>query len=53
MVIAGMHNKTIAAQLGISHKTVETHRTNIMRKTEAQTVVDLVRMVSTVSAHSG
>lgn len=53
MVVAGMHNKKIAIQLGISHKTVETHRTSIMRKTKAQTVVDLVQMVSIVSAHSG
>lgn len=45
MVIAGMHNNTIAAQLGISHKTVEAHRTSIMRKTKAHTVFDLVRIV--------
>lgn len=53
LVVAGKSNKVIAMALGLSHKTVESHRTSIMRKTEAQTVVDLVRMVSTASAHSG
>ena len=51
LIITGNHNKSIAAQLGISHKTVESHRTNIMRKTEAQNTVHLLRMVSTASAN--
>ena len=51
LIITGNHNKSIAAQLGISHKTIESHRTNIMRKTEAQNTVHLLRMVSTASAN--
>lgn len=53
LIITGKHNKAIASQLKISHKTVETHRTSIMRKTKAQNVVDLVRMVSSATARLG
>jgi DNA-binding CsgD family transcriptional regulator len=43
-VIAGKLNKTIADELGISIKTVEMHRSNIMRKLGARNVADLVRL---------
>jgi DNA-binding NarL/FixJ family response regulator len=36
-------NKEIAAALGISVKTVETHRSAIMRKLNVNTAVELVR----------
>lgn len=43
-VIAGKPNKVIASRLGISIKTVEHHRSNVMRKTQANSVADLVRI---------
>jgi two-component system response regulator FixJ len=43
-VAAGKSNKAIAADLDISPRTVEVYRANLMAKTEARTVADLVRM---------
>jgi FixJ family two-component response regulator len=43
-ITAGASNKAIAYELGISVRTVETHRANIMEKLEARTVVDLVQL---------
>lgn len=39
----GKSNKEVAATLGISVKTAETHRTNIMRKLELHSMSELVR----------
>ena len=39
----GIGNKEVAVTLGISIKTVETHRATIMRKLGARSVVDMVR----------
>jgi DNA-binding CsgD family transcriptional regulator len=39
----GQSNKEIAAALGISAKTVDSHRTNIMRRLDFRSVADLVR----------
>lgn len=50
VVIAGKSNKMIASELSISHKTVESHRTNIMRKMKAQSIADLVRMSLTAKS---
>lgn len=47
LVLTGKHNKAIAVELGLSHKTIEFHRKKIMRKMLAETVVDLARMVFT------
>ena len=44
LVTAGLLNKQIAAELGISEVTVKMHRGNIMRKTQARSLADLVRM---------
>lgn len=43
-VVAGLPNKTIAYDLGISPRTVEVHRANIMAKMQARSLPELVRM---------
>jgi DNA-binding NarL/FixJ family response regulator len=43
LVAEGQSNKAAAATLGISVKTIEAHRANIMRKLHLRTVSDLVR----------
>jgi len=44
LISAGLSNKQIAADMGISDATVKVHRANIMRKMQARSLVDLVRM---------
>lgn len=44
MVVAGKANKVVAYELGISHKTVESHRARVMAKLEVQSFADLVRL---------
>jgi FixJ family two-component response regulator len=46
LVVAGLTNKQCAAKLGIAEITLQVHRGRIMRKMEARSVPDLVRMVS-------
>lgn len=45
LLVAGKNTKTIARELGISAKTVETHRARIFAKMEVDSVVDLVRAI--------
>jgi DNA-binding NarL/FixJ family response regulator len=42
-IARGCTNKEIAADLGISHRTVETHRESLMRKLQIRTVAELTR----------
>ncbi len=42
-VARGRTNKEIAGELGISHRTVETHRESLMRKLQIRTVAELTR----------
>jgi len=44
LVVAGKLNKTIADVLGISIKTVELHRSNLMGKLGARNVAELIRI---------
>lgn len=53
MVVAGKPTKQIAAELGLSHKTVDNHRASILDKMEAGGVVELVRMVLLIHPELG
>jgi FixJ family two-component response regulator len=44
LVTAGLMNKQIAAQLGVSEMTVKVHRGSAMKKMGARSLADLVRM---------
>ena len=43
LLAEGLSNKEAAARLGISVKTIEAHRANIMRKLRLRSLSDLVR----------
>jgi len=43
-VVEGQANKVIAIDLGISERTVEVHRAQVMRKLEVRTLAQLVRV---------
>lgn len=57
LVISGLLNKQIAAELGISEITVKAHRGQVMRKMNADSLADLVRLAATLNVplvpHSG
>ena len=44
-IVDGRLNKQVGAALGVSEQTVKVHRHNIMRKMEAASLPDLVRMI--------
>ncbi|MCW2318107.1 FixJ family two-component response regulator [Rhodoblastus acidophilus] len=43
-VLAGAPSKNIAADLGISQRTVENHRAEIMKRTGAKSLPELARL---------
>ncbi len=43
-IARGRTNREIAAELGISHRTVETHRESLMRKLDIRTVAGLTKL---------
>ena len=50
LVVAGLLNKQIADQLGMSELTVKTHRAHVMEKTQADSLAHLVRMAEHLKA---
>jgi RNA polymerase sigma factor (sigma-70 family) len=47
LILEGKMNKEIAAELGLSTRTIEDRRAKLMKKMDAQCVVELVRLVMT------
>lgn len=43
MIVQGKASKVIAIDLGVSQRTVDTHRTRIMRKMQAKSLAELVK----------
>jgi FixJ family two-component response regulator len=51
-IVEGRLNKQVGAALGVSEQTVKVHRHNIMRKMEAESLPDLVRMIEAIRTGS-
>jgi RNA polymerase sigma factor (sigma-70 family) len=45
-IVEGMSNRMLAEHLGLSNRTVEVHRSRVMKKMRAESLPDLVRKVS-------
>jgi FixJ family two-component response regulator len=48
LVTSGLMNKQIAGEIGVSEVTVKLHRGKVMRKMEAKSLAELVRMADTL-----
>jgi FixJ family two-component response regulator len=52
LVVSGLLNKQIGFELGISEITVKAHRGQVMRKMEANSLAQLVRMAAKLDSHA-
>ena len=53
LVVSGLLNKQVGAELGISEITVKAHRGSLMRKMKADSLPDLVHMAARLGLPSG
>lgn len=51
LLVRGLHNRRIAEELGISHRTVEVHKARVLEKLGVQSVVELVRLIDHKDDH--
>jgi len=52
LIVSGLLNKQIAAELGSSEVTIKIHRAHVMRKMKAESVVQLVHMAEKIGVGS-
>jgi RNA polymerase sigma factor (sigma-70 family) len=52
MVVSGMLNKQIAAQMGTAENTVKVHRSRAMEKMQANSLAELVKMIQRLQVSS-
>ena len=52
LVVAGKVSKEVAAELGLSKKTVDVHRARVMHKLQVETLAELVELVVTTKLHA-
>jgi FixJ family two-component response regulator len=52
-VVAGRHNREIAADIGIGPRTVEAYKARLMDKLDVRRVADLVRLALEAQVESG
>ena len=50
-VTAGLLNKQIAGEIGITENTIKVHRSNVTEKMEAKSLAELVRMADILGVH--
>jgi FixJ family two-component response regulator len=53
LVVAGLLNKRVGGELGISESTVKAHRGRVMRKMKAESLADLVNMAGSLRSRLG